>query len=369
MTDIAPLTRAEAIALGDCEQRIERGLKTFIEVGTALIAIRDNRLYRASHGTFELYCRERWNMTPQHANRLALAAGVVASMEPIGSTPPPSTESQARELAKVPEPERADVWAEAVERTAGKPTAAAVRQVAEERTAPDLKPRIVRQLTHAGQEGLTVADIAAAWPGAVSRADLWAALGELEEAGQVEPAGRARRGNHMEDLWALAELPTEDHPTQEGEGRSAGLPLAAATADESDASVVGDVAADELPDPLAGVGDQYRTDPAERIASVAEVAPEFVRPAEPDPVALVNAALDRFVPDQNAGTFAWRKDLHARLKPAHQVTLWIDVDDAAEFASADDVETIRQLALSFADLHRRILAARNDNVVQLRAVQ
>ena len=153
------------------------------------------------------------------------------------------------------------------------------------------------------------------------------------------------------------------------EGRSAGLPSALSGADESDASVVGDVAADELPDPLAGVGDEYRQDPAERIAAVAEIAPEFVRPAEPDPVALVNAALDQFVPDQNAGTFAWRKDLHAKLKPAHHLTLWIDIDDAAEFASADDLETIRHLANSFADLHRRILAARNENVVPLRAVR
>ncbi|MCX4468951.1 hypothetical protein OOK41_01255 [Micromonospora sp. NBC_01655] len=33
------------------------------------------------------------------------------------------------------------------------------------------------------------------------------------------------------------------------------------------------------PDPLAGVGEQYETDPRRRIAAVAEVAPEFVRPA------------------------------------------------------------------------------------------
>ncbi|MFA1552007.1 hypothetical protein [Actinomadura chokoriensis] len=37
-------------------------------------------------------------------------------------------ESHARELARVPEPERAEVWRETVERTNGKPTAAAIRE-------------------------------------------------------------------------------------------------------------------------------------------------------------------------------------------------------------------------------------------------
>jgi hypothetical protein len=37
----------------------------------------------------------------------------------------------------------------------------------------------------------------------------------------------------------------------------------------------------DAPDELAGVGDDYRDDPAERIAAVAEVAPEFMQPADP----------------------------------------------------------------------------------------
>jgi hypothetical protein len=202
----------------------------------------------------------------------------------------------------------------------------------------DLKPRIVRQLTHAGPEGLTVADIAAAWPGAVSHDDLQAALGELEETGQVEPAGRARRGNHMEDLWALAELPTEDHPPGTGEGRSAGLPSALSGADESDASVVGDVAADELP-------------------------------AGPDPVALVNAALEQFVPDPGREAREWGQQLYERLEPINKFTLWFNPEQAAEFADQDDIETLRLLAHSFAEFYRKTLAARDANVVPLRRVQ
>lgn len=132
MTDIATLSRAEQIALTDCEERIERGLKTFVEVGHALAAIKESRLYRAEHETFEAYCTARWSISARHANRSIEAAAVVESMGPIGLAP--ENEAQARELAKVPEPERADVWREAVERTEGKPTAAAVRAVHNERT-------------------------------------------------------------------------------------------------------------------------------------------------------------------------------------------------------------------------------------------
>lgn len=42
-----------ARSLEENEAIIERGLATFVEVGTALAEIRDNRLYRESHGTFE----------------------------------------------------------------------------------------------------------------------------------------------------------------------------------------------------------------------------------------------------------------------------------------------------------------------------
>ncbi|NJL33925.1 MAG: hypothetical protein HC893_08770 [Chloroflexaceae bacterium] len=45
-----------------CEQIIERGLKTFFEVGAALVRVRDLKLYRVEHRTFEAYCQERWGI-------------------------------------------------------------------------------------------------------------------------------------------------------------------------------------------------------------------------------------------------------------------------------------------------------------------
>lgn len=131
MTDLATLTREESIALDDCEQRIERGLKTFIEVGQALAAIRDSRLYRGTHLTFEEYAVQRWNLSRAHAYRMIAAAEVVS---PIGDTdlPLPDNEGQARALGEVDESDRVDVWGKTLERTNGKPTAAAVREVSEE---------------------------------------------------------------------------------------------------------------------------------------------------------------------------------------------------------------------------------------------
>lgn len=82
--------------LSELETVIERGRVTFIEVGEALAEIRDNRLYRETHATFEAYCRERWGWTSRHANRQIEAAEVVATLGPIG--PIPVNEWQARKI-------------------------------------------------------------------------------------------------------------------------------------------------------------------------------------------------------------------------------------------------------------------------------
>jgi len=144
MTDIATLTAFESATLHDCEQVIERGLNTFVEVGTALASIRDSRLYRGTHRTFEDYAVERWNLSRAHAYRMIAAAEVVSPMGDID--PPPTNERQVRELAKVPEPERAEVWRETVERTDGSPTAAAVREAAEQRRKQAAEQRDARAL-------------------------------------------------------------------------------------------------------------------------------------------------------------------------------------------------------------------------------
>ena len=129
--DISP-TGETAPTLAELEKVIEDGLATFLAVGTALVRIRDERLYQeAGYDTFDRYCRERWDMSGSHAYRLMDASEVVRELPPTALQP--ANEAQAREL-KVVEPEaRAAVMQEASEATGGKPTAHAVRVAAARR--------------------------------------------------------------------------------------------------------------------------------------------------------------------------------------------------------------------------------------------
>ncbi len=71
------LTTTEARQLTELEGVIETGLKTFTEVGNALLAIRDGKLYRAGHETFAAYCRDRWNLKERRAYQLMDSSAVV----------------------------------------------------------------------------------------------------------------------------------------------------------------------------------------------------------------------------------------------------------------------------------------------------
>jgi hypothetical protein len=52
------------------EAVIERGLTTFVDVGVAPLEIRENRLYRGSHGDFASYCQQQWGGSRQRAHQI-----------------------------------------------------------------------------------------------------------------------------------------------------------------------------------------------------------------------------------------------------------------------------------------------------------
>lgn len=146
--------------LAECEAVIERGLTTFIEVGAALLRIRDERLYRDTHPSFEAYCGERWGLERKRAYDLVVAAQVVGELSPIGDTPAPRNESVARELAPlrvVPDDLR-EAWTETVERHGSTPTAAQTREVVQERSGDRLAP----MMSSASNEWGTPLDLFAA---------------------------------------------------------------------------------------------------------------------------------------------------------------------------------------------------------------
>ncbi len=130
------------------EQRIEKGMQTFLEVGEALCAIRDGRLYRVTHGDFKTYCREKWGLSQRHVNRIIEGNEVVKELGPIG--PKITTESQARELSKVEPAKREEVLTKAVAATGGKLTAKAIAEAAKASSPPcqiGLLPRCARSAT------------------------------------------------------------------------------------------------------------------------------------------------------------------------------------------------------------------------------
>jgi hypothetical protein len=126
------------------EKVIEQGLATFVDVGLALLAIRDGKKYRAAgHATFEHYCQARWGFSDSRARRLMSAAKIAGDLETVPTgTVSPTAESQVRPLSVLPIEDRADAWAEAVDRSDGEvPTAAVVAEVVERRRSPQAVPK------------------------------------------------------------------------------------------------------------------------------------------------------------------------------------------------------------------------------------
>jgi hypothetical protein len=136
------IASAPSRSLAELETVIERGLSTFVDVGTALAEIRDSRLYRGSQSDFDAYCRDRWGFSRRHSSRLITAAQIAEQLGPVGpipelstvvDTPLPTSERQVRELARVVPEQRAETWQAVIEQHGEKPTAEQVRRVVQER--------------------------------------------------------------------------------------------------------------------------------------------------------------------------------------------------------------------------------------------
>jgi hypothetical protein len=181
---------AEPVTLAECEAVIARGIATFLEVGQALLRIRDERLYRPRFDTFEAYCRERWRFTDRRARHLMGAAEVMAAL-PSGTTVP-ANEAVARELAPLrAEPDAMrEVWAETVERHGETPTAAAVHEVVAERRngyRPERTARSVRGASEAFSDVLAVVVL-----GRNPRILAWQPLPQTDDLADLD-LGHARR--------------------------------------------------------------------------------------------------------------------------------------------------------------------------------
>jgi hypothetical protein len=140
------LTAPEKKHLALLESVIDAGKGTFISVGEALLEIKETKLYRETHRTFEAYCAARHGISKRHGNRLIVAAQVVQNVGPIG---PALNESQCRELAKLPAAEQLDAARQAGAEASAKKLREIVEKKKEqiakdEREALSLKPSFDR---------------------------------------------------------------------------------------------------------------------------------------------------------------------------------------------------------------------------------
>ncbi|MHC5762645.1 hypothetical protein [Nostoc sp.] len=132
--EVTELTQKEQSLRLHLEHRVERA---FLEAGQALMELRDRRLYRSTHRTFEEYCRERFNYSRDAAYLKISATVVYENLQKFLPTngrqiPMPTNERQLRFLAKAElEPAvQADVWQQAVEQAGNKiPSGRIVKEV------------------------------------------------------------------------------------------------------------------------------------------------------------------------------------------------------------------------------------------------
>lgn len=75
-----PLSRTEEQLLEHCEDIIKQNLNGFFQLGEALAVIRKGRLYRATHSSFETYCREKWKFGRHRALQYIEAHEVAADL-------------------------------------------------------------------------------------------------------------------------------------------------------------------------------------------------------------------------------------------------------------------------------------------------
>jgi DNA repair photolyase/predicted NAD-dependent protein-ADP-ribosyltransferase YbiA (DUF1768 family) len=145
-----PLTKVEKEQLEANLETIRENVTGVVEVWAALKKIKDLRLYRETHKSFEAFCLATFDFGMAHGKRLVKAAEIVeelresqAKMAPDGAILLPTTESQARELGKLRSEDRLKVLklsTAKAKKAGGKNLNSVFIQLAAAEIAPPAKP-------------------------------------------------------------------------------------------------------------------------------------------------------------------------------------------------------------------------------------
>ncbi|NDJ26295.1 hypothetical protein GS682_33025 [Nostoc sp. B(2019)] len=130
LEDFDKLNQQEERDRLNLERRVER---VFFVAGKALTELRDRRLYRSTHRTFEEYCKDRFAYSRRQPYLLMDAATVFDNLEQKCDQFDhilPTAEGQVRPLTKLEPQSQQEVWQQAVEEAGGKvPTGRIVKDV------------------------------------------------------------------------------------------------------------------------------------------------------------------------------------------------------------------------------------------------
>ncbi|BAZ02762.1 hypothetical protein NIES37_67750 [Tolypothrix tenuis PCC 7101] len=127
--EVPELTPEEQSDRLHLERKVERA---FFEAGKALAELRDRRLYRSTHRTFEEYCKDRFGYNRSRSYQLIDAAIVVDNLTECPQIVDilPTAEGQIRPLTKLEPQQQQEVWQQAVEEAGSKvPTGKIVKDV------------------------------------------------------------------------------------------------------------------------------------------------------------------------------------------------------------------------------------------------
>ncbi|BAY41268.1 hypothetical protein NIES2111_56640 (plasmid) [Nostoc sp. NIES-2111] len=153
--EIPEMTEEEQRDRLHLERKVE---SAFVEAGKALTQLRDRRLYRSTHKTFEEYCRDRFGFTRMAAALKIASVKVMENLSTNGLQKSdgskskkmstnglqilPTNERQIRPLTKLEPEKQREVWIKAVEEAGGKTPSGRIVQDVVDRIRDGLRPAV-----------------------------------------------------------------------------------------------------------------------------------------------------------------------------------------------------------------------------------
>jgi len=132
---IVPLSREEQERYESLKatfhEQIAKGVLAFHRAGEALLAIRNERLYREQYRTWADFCREEFALTKSYANYMISAFEVIERLRQEGCFVLPDNERVCRELSRFPSDMQTAIWRRAQQISAGRnPDSISIREAA-----------------------------------------------------------------------------------------------------------------------------------------------------------------------------------------------------------------------------------------------